>query len=152
MKSNKGVTLASLTIYIIVLVILLVIMTFISANYTSQISDVTVRGKISNESIKLYSFMVSDLKSANTVLEYSSNYIRLDNDVKYSIEYKYISEKENQRRQYDIYRNGVLVSEDLLDASFDYDLDSNAVTVNLKYIYNKVMVEKSQSFMIGRGY
>ena len=60
MKNNKGVTLASLTIYVIVLVIILVIFTFVSANFTSQITDVVGRGKISNESLKLYSFLIAD--------------------------------------------------------------------------------------------
>ena len=152
MKNKNGVTLASLTVYVIVLVIILVALTFVSANYTSQISEVTARGRVSNECTKLYSFLITDIKSANTVVEYADDFIRLDNDVKYLIKYKYINEKENQRKQYDIYRNDILISENVLDANFDYDNQNNTVAVNLKYIYGNVMLEKSQVFKVGKGY
>lgn len=152
MKNKKGVTLASLTVYVIVLVIILIAMTFISANYTSQISEVTAKGRISNEYTKFYSFLISDIKSANTVIEYADEYIRLDNDVKYSIKYKYVNDEENQKRQYEIYRNDIKISENILDANFDYNNQNNVLSVNLKYIYGNVMIEKSQDFRVGRGY
>lgn len=152
MNKKSGVTLASLTVYVIVLVIILVALTFVSANYTSQISDVTSRGRISNEYTKFYSFLISDLKSADTVIEYADNYIRLDNDIKYTIKYKYINENENQKRQYDIYRNDIKISENILDASFDYNNENNVLDINLKYLYGNVMLEKSQSFKVGRGF
>lgn len=152
MRNNKGVTLASLTVYVIVLVIVLVALTFVSANFTSQIADVTTKGRISNESTKVYSFLVTDVKSADSVVEYADNYLRLDNDVKYSIEYKFINEKENQRRQYEIYRNGVLISENILDANFDYDNQNNTVIINIKYFYGDTIITKSQAFKVGRGY
>ena len=117
MKNKRGVTLTSLTIYVIVLVIVLVIFTFISANYTSQIGQVTNRGKISNEALKIYSFLISDVKSANEALDYSDESLRLDNDVRYYI--KYISNRATERMQYEIYRNDVLIGENILDAKFD---------------------------------
>lgn len=150
MKNNKGVTLSSLTIYVIVLIVILVVLTFVSANFTSQISDVTARGNISNESLKLYSFLISDLKSANAVVEYADDFVRLDNDVKYSI--KYISNRATEKMQYEIYRNDVLISENILDANFNYDNTADALLVNLKYIYGKTVIEKAQTFKIGRGY
>ena len=87
MKSNRGVTLTSLTVYIIVLAIILVLLTFISANYTSQISEITNQGRISNEVIKLYSFIISDAKSSSKVSEFSDDFIRFDNGTSYSIKY-----------------------------------------------------------------
>ena len=148
MKNKRGVTLTSLTIYVIVLVIVLVIFTFISANYTSQIGQVTNRGKISNEALKIYSFLISDVKSANEALDYSDESLRLDNDVRYYI--KYIRNRATERMQYEIYRNDVLIGENILDAKFDYDEQKNVVSLNLKYMYGKVLVEKSQSFKVGR--
>ena len=52
--------------------------------------------------------------------------------------------------QYEIYRNDVLIGENILDAKFDYDEQKNVVSLNLKYMYGKVLVEKSQSFKVGR--
>lgn len=150
MKSKKGVTLASLTVYVIVLIIVLVILTFISANYTSQITQVVNRGRISNESLKFYSFLISDVKSAKNVVEYSDDFIRLDNDVKYTI--KYINNRATERMQYEIYRNDVLITENMLDAEFNYKPESKMVVVNLKYLYGNLLVEKNQEFKVGRGY
>lgn len=148
--NNKGVTLMSLTIYVIALTVILVILTFISANYTSQIATVNAQGKISNEYLKLYSFLIPDLKSANSVIEYSDDFLRLDNDIKYTI--KYINNRATEKMQYEIYRNDVLVAENILDAKFSYDEVQNILDVNIKYIYEKYLVEKHQSINVGRGY
>lgn len=148
--NNKGVTLMSLTIYVIALTVILVILTFISANYTSQIAAVNAQGKISNEYLKLYSFLIPDLKSANSVIEYSDDFFRLDNDIKYTI--KYINNRATEKMQYEIYRNDILVAENILDAKFSYDEVQNILDVNIKYIYEKYLVEKHQSINVGRGY
>lgn len=148
--NNKGVTLMSLTIYVIALTIILVMLTFISANYTSQISSVNAQGKISNEYLKLYSFLIPDLKSANSVIEYSDDFLRLDNDTKYTV--KYISNRATEKMQYEIYRNDILVAENILDAKFSYDEVKNILEIKIKYIYGKLLVEKHQSITVGRGY
>lgn len=148
--NNKGVTLMSLTIYVIALTIILVMLTFISANYTSQISSVNAQGKISNEYLKLYSFLIPDLKSANSVIEYSDDFLRLDNDTKYTV--KYISNRATEKMQYEIYRNDILVAENILDAKFSYDEVKNILDIKIKYIYGKLLVEKHQSITVGRGY
>lgn len=153
MKNNRGVTLTSLTIYIIVLMITLVVLTFVSANFTSQISEASGKGKISNEFIKLYSFLLTDIKASNSVAEFSDDYVRFDNNVRYSIKYlDSLKENDRQVRQYEIYRNDVLISENLLDANFDYNDKENLFIVNLKYIFGKTLIEKTQSFHVGRGY
>ncbi len=150
MENNRGITLASLTVYIIALVIILVALTFLSANFSSQIGEVIIRSGISNEYAKLCSFLISDLKSANNVLEFSDKFLRLDNDVKYEI--KYIENRATERMQYEIYKNDVLVAENFVDAKFDYDEENHACIVSLKYLYNKGLVEKTQSIRVGRGY
>lgn len=148
--NNKGVTLMSLTVYVIALTIILVILTFVSVNYTSQISAVNAQGKISNEYLKLYSFLIPDLKSANRVIEYSDDFLRLDNDIQYRV--KYINDRATEKMQYEIYRNDVLIAENILDAKFSYDEVANIFDVNVKYIYGKYLVEKHQSIAVGRGY
>ncbi|MBQ9314759.1 MAG: hypothetical protein IJ220_07210 [Clostridia bacterium] len=153
MKSNKGVTLASLTIYIIVLMIILIVLTFISANFTSRIVEATNRGKVSNECIKIYSFMLNDIKASNKVEEFSDDYVRFDNGVKYSIKYLYaLTSGDRQEKQYEIYRNNVLIAENMLDAKFDYDINENVFIVTVKYFYGKSFANKTQRFKVGRGY
>ena len=70
--------------------------------------------------------------------------------MKYTI--KYINNRATSKIQYEIYRNNVLISENILDANFDYDEESDSVIVHLKYIYGKIVVEKTQTFKVGRGY
>lgn len=148
MNKKGGVTLISLTVYVILLIVILVIFTFISANYTSQITEVVNKGKVSNEYIKIYSFLVTDLKSANRVVEYSEDFVRFDNDIIYTV--KYLSNRANETIQYELYRNDVLIGENILDAKFDYE--NGNLDFNLKYLYGKTMLEKSQSFKVGKGY
>lgn len=148
MKNNRGVTLTSLALYVVLLVILLVLFTFISANYTSQITEVVGQGKVANEYIKVYSFLISDVKSANTVLEYSKDFVRFDNDVTYTV--KYLSNRATERVQYEIYRDNVLISENIMDASFDYK-DGN-LSLYLEYIQGKNTIKKSHEFKVGKGY
>lgn len=136
MKNNKGVTLISLTIYIIVLVVVLILLTFISANFTARIAETASKGNVSNECIKIYSFLINDIKSSNKVEEYSDDYVRFDNNVKYSIKFLNTLESgDRQSRQYEIYRNNVLIAENLLDTSFDYDMNENVFIFNMKYFF-----------------
>ena len=152
MKKNKGVTLASLTIYIVVLVVILITLTFISANFTSQIVEATKRGKVSNECIKIYSSMLTDIKAANKVEEFSDDFVRFDNNVKYSIKYLDLSSGDRKERQYEIYRNNTLIAENILDAKFDYDADENVFILTIKYFFGKSFITRTQKFKVGRGY
>ena len=79
MRGQKGVTLTTLTIYIIVATIFLGTVAFININFMSELGQLTKRSKITNEMTKFYSFFVEDVKSAGKVLEYSDNYIKFDN-------------------------------------------------------------------------
>lgn len=148
MKNNRGVTLTSLALYVVLLGILLVIFTFISANYTSQIAEVVGQGKIANEYIKVYSFLIADVKSANSILEYSKDFVRFDNDVTYTV--KYLSNRATERIQYEIYRNNVLIGENIMDAKFDYK-DGN-LSLYLEYIQGKNTIRKSHEFKVGKEY
>jgi len=153
MKNNKGVTLASLAIYVIVLAVILVVLTFISANFTSRISDATATGKVSNECIKIYSYLLNDIKASNKVVEYADDYVRFDNDVKYTIKYvDTLSSGDRELKQYEIYRENVLIADNILDAEFDYNIDENIFILSFNYFYGKSFIKKTQAFKVGRGY
>lgn len=153
MKNNKGVTLASLTVYVIVLVIILVTLTFISGNFTSRIVEATNRGKVSNDCIKLYSFLLNDIKASNSISEFSDDFVKFDNDSKYTIKYlETLNEDKRQVKQYEIFRDDVLIAENMLDAKFDYDSEENVFILKINYYYGKTFVTKTQRFKVGRGY
>ena len=151
MKSNRGVTLASLTVYVIVLAIILIILTFVSSNFTSQVSEVTNKGKLSNEVLKLYSYIISDIKSSNKVIEYSDDFVRFDNNSKYYI--RYVNGSSNkEKNQYAIYKNDILISENIMDGKFKYDYENNTFSIDIKYFYGNTLVNESKTFKLGRGY
>lgn len=138
MKNNSGVTMLSLSVYIIVSVIVLATLSFLNINFMSQIADLTVKSEKSNEILKAQSFLLSDLKSANRVLEFSDKYLRLDNGIEYTVKYRSNERQEEQTFDiYELYRNNVLVSDELSNVSFGYDNDDNQEIVILKLYYTK---------------
>lgn len=138
MKNNSGVTMLSLSVYIIVSVIVLATLSFLNINFMSQIADLTVKSEKSNEILKAQSFLLSDLKSANRVLEFSDKYLRIDNGIEYTVKYRSNERQEEQTFDiYELYRNNVLVSDELSNVSFGYDNDDNQEIVILKLYYTK---------------
>jgi hypothetical protein len=67
MRSQKGVTLTSLSVYVVVSVIILASLTFLNINLMSQIADLSQKSELSNEMLKVQSMLISDIKSANEV-------------------------------------------------------------------------------------
>lgn len=138
MKNDKGVTMLSLSIYIVVSVIILATLSFLNINFMSQIADLTVKSEKSNEILKAQSFLLSDLKSANRVLEFSDKYLRLDNGTEYTVKYRANERKEEQTYDiYELYRNNVLVSDELSNVAFGFDNSEGQEIVILKLYYMK---------------
>mgnify|MGYP004476340749 CR=1 FL=1 len=154
MRGQKGVTLTTLTIYIIVATIFLGTVAFININFMSELGQLTKRSKITNEMTKFYSFFVEDVKSAGKVLEYSDNYIKFDNGVQYSVTYR--SNKESVGEQeYDVYeinRGSALITDKISGVFFDYNNEDKYIKVRLYYNDNDVIKNDEQFFKVGRGY
>ena len=154
MRGQKGVTLTTLTIYIIVATIFLGTVAFININFMSELGQLTKRSKITNEMTKFYSFFVEDVKSAGKVLEYSDNYIKFDNGVQYSVTYR--SNKESVGEQeYDVYeinRGSALITDKISDVFFDYNNEDKYIKVRLYYNDNDIIKNDEQFFKVGRGY
>ena len=154
MRSEKGVTLATLTIYIIVSTVLLGTLAFINVNYMSELGELTTKSKIINEITKFYSFFVEDVKTASNVLDYSESHIKFDNGVQYSIKYR--SNNKNEENQtynvYEVYRGDVLITDKFSGAFFDYNVDEGYVKVRLHATQDEIIKEEEQYFKVGRGY
>ena len=126
MRSQKGVTLTSLSVYVVVSVIILASLTFLNINLMSQIADLSQKSELSNEMLKVQSMLISDIKSANEVKQYSDDYLLFDNGVKYTIRYRANEEVSagatNQTYDiYELYRNEVLVTDKMTNLYFDYE-------------------------------
>lgn len=155
MKKDKGVTILSLSVYIIVSVVILATLSFLNINFMSQIADLTVKSEKSSEVLKAQAYILDDLKSADRVLEFSEKYLRLNNGVEYLVKYRANEQKEQQTFNiYELYRNDVLITDELSNVEFDFDNSDNEESVIVKLYYTKDNHVYGDSYQIkvGRGY
>ena len=133
-RNKKGVTLTSLSVYVVVSVIVLASLTFLNVNYMSQIAELSQKSEHINTLLKVKSMLITDIKSAREIKQYSKDYLLLDNGVEYKIKYR-ANEKKEANQTYDIYelyRNNVLVTDKMSNLSFDYQQEND------NYIENNV--------------
>ena len=153
MKKQNGVTLTTLTIYIVVATIFLGTLAFININFMSELGELTKRSKVINEMTKFYSFFIEDVKSAGRVLEFSENYIKFDNGVQYSVVYRSNDGITNDGYNiYEIYRGKALISDKLSGVFFDYNNEEEYIKVRLYYDDDEIIKNDEQFFKVGRGY
>lgn len=166
MNNKKGVTLASLSIYIIVSIVVLSTLTFININFMSEIAELSAKSEYANETMSAISSLVKDIKSANRVLDYSDKHLVFDNGVKYSIKYRANSKATRNasgeiEQTYDVYelsRNDVIVTDKLTDISFGYEekydeyLQENFITWVTIKIADANMKQDEIYVRVGKGY
>ena len=155
MKKQNGVTILSLSVYIIVSVVILATLSFLNINFMSRIADLTVKSEKGSEVLKVQAFVIADLKSANRVLGFSNKYLRLDNGTEYLIKYRANEKEEEQTYNiYELYRNNVLVTDELSNIEFGFDnsLGQEVITMKLYYTKDDNVYGSDYSIKVGRGY
>lgn len=125
MRTQKGVTLVSLTIYVIVMTIVVAIVATISTYfYTNMNSNYDTINPLA-EYTKFNSFFSEQVNHENIkILECEESYIVFDNEV----QYLYIPENKG------IYRNQVKICNDVENCKFEYKIKNgkNIVVVTIK--------------------
>ncbi|MBQ9266702.1 MAG: hypothetical protein IJ217_00185 [Clostridia bacterium] len=173
MKKENGVTLTSLTIYIITAGIIVVMLAFLNANFFSQMTELTNKTAVANEYSKFCSSFITDLKASNSVAEYNENAIKFTNGSLYEIRELKNADGTTTNR-YAIYRNSVKLCEnvaskyfELIDTSgngigeyvlspyFDYDHLENTVRIILSFNKDGDTANEfdtQQIYLVGQGY
>lgn len=152
MKNNKGITLTSLTIYVIVAGTVIASLAFININFVSQIGALSKKADIINEYSKFYSSFLTDVKNSSDVTTYTKNEVVLSNGVKYSIK------KVPNRNEYAVYKNSIVICEGIvLDDSgsapyFDYDYMNNNLIVSLRFKNDGYEIFLNNGFEVGKGF
>lgn len=124
-NNEKGITLASLVIYIIIFMIIIAIMTTISTFFFNNINGAINTPRYVSEFNKFTMFFGVDIKN-NTTAVVTPNTIEFENGLKY--EYK-----DNS-----IYRNNVRIAKDIISCNFTGDIytvnsvDKNIINVDIK--------------------
>lgn len=125
MKSQKGVTLISLTIYVIAMVTIVAIVTVISGFFYTNMEGASNTINPLTEYTKFNSFFTDEVNHSNIkILDCGENYVVFDNGVQYT----YISENKG------IYRNKVKIANEVQSCSFEYKIKNgkSVVTVTLQ--------------------
>ena len=159
--NKRGITLASLTIYVVVATIVVGVLSFLNAQFFKNINELNQESQIVSEDLNFKAFLISDIKRSKSaeVSEFNSRLFRLSNDVKYEIR---ALEESNGQKRYAVYRNDVQVAKgivpfepgELLNAStepsFDYDMLTNSLKVNLKFTDGKNTYIDRTSYSVGQ--
>lgn len=156
MKNNKGISLISLSIYVIVATLLVGTLTFMNANFFSKISDMTTKTELESEYTKFISAFLKDLKNSSKVSEYSSTKLKFSNNASYEI--RMIAGETAAENQYAIYRDSIKVCEGIVNSkdgnapTFEYDLNENAVTISIRFADESYEWLENGTYRVGRGY
>ena len=141
-KNQRGVTLVALTIYIIIFIIIIGIVTTISTYFYSGIGEVVDTPKYLSEFNKFTMFFVADIKNYNNA-EVTNNKIVFQNGPTYTYKDEHI------------YRNDVEIAKYIMSCTFSpkkYAVDKttkNLINVDMKIGKNdKKSVEKNIDFTL----
>ena len=119
MKSQKGITLISLTIYIIGMTIAVSVITVLSSYFYTNVDDNTQNIELYAEYTKFDSFFSQEVNHSNIkVVECKNNYVIFDNGV------QYMFVPENNA----IYKDKVKVCKEVESCNFSYTIK------NAKYV------------------
>lgn len=123
MKSQKGISLISLTVYIIVMVVIVAIISLISSYFYTNLKETEGNLNPLTEYTKFNSFFADEVNHSNIkVLECEQNYVVFDNGVQYTF--------VNENRA--IYRNKVKVCQKVENCTFEYKIKNGKTVVNVK--------------------
>ncbi len=160
--NNKGITLASLTIYVVVATIVISILAFLNAQFFKNISELTNESRIVSEDLNFKAFLISDIKRNKdiNVSEFNNRQFTLSNNIKYEI--RALDDDLTQGKRYAVYRNDAQIAKGIVpfldsevttgnvDPSFDYDTASNILKVNLKFSDGYNSYVDQTSFSVGQ--
>ena len=154
---NKGVTITSLTIYVIVATIIIGVLLFLNVQFFSNMGELTKEANIDGNKIEFKSAFISDLKGSANVLEYSNNRIKLGNNVVWEV--RALSDAKTDREAYAIFRNDVKIADYIIKNPvvaanqsykfFDYDAIGNFVKTDWVYSDGNKFDYEYSSYLVG---
>lgn len=123
MKSEKGITMTALVIYIIVFMLILGIMATITNSFYTNIGLIKNAPSYAEEFNKFSMFFIQDVKKHNDVAAVSSSQLEFEDGTIY------------QYKEQKIYRNGVVLSKNVEKFSFTKStIVVDAVTKNIIHV------------------
>lgn len=134
MKSQKGITLASLAIYIVLIFIVLAILATVTSNFQNGVKEITKEGTEITEINKFNMFFLQEVKKQGNEIDKVSN-----NEILFTTGNKYTFKNDNN-----IYLNdGIKVAENIENCVFSSKLENGktviVVTIKVEKIEEQVI-------------
>lgn len=142
MKSNKGVTLTILIIYIIALSIVIGVLTNISNNFYANTKYIMDNGKYISEFNKFNMYFIEDVKNNSNIYSITGNEIIFEDGTIYT--YKSNPDKA-------IYRNNVKICRNIESCVFT-KTEETVNSINKKIINVSVIFDASELFETSTDY
>lgn len=142
MKSEKGITLMSVIVYVVSMVIVIAIISVITTYFYNNIGKIGENIDPSKEYTKFASFFTEEVnKKGNKVLDCNtsnkdSNYIVFTSGNQYTFQ-------DNK-----VYQNKVKIAEGIKSMSFSYQITNNKEVVIVKYKLQDNVSEKTATFTL----
>lgn len=138
MREEKGITLISLIIYIILLIVVVGILSTISQHFYSNTSYITDMGKYASEFNKFNMYFIEDIKNNSNIYSIDANKIVFEDGTIYTY--------SNQA----IYRNKVEICSNIYSCIFSNkeEIDENNFTkkiINVKLIIKGAKLFESEN-------
>lgn len=125
MKSEKGVTLITLTIYVIVMIIVVGIIAVVTGVFMKDLQEANFYNDPITEYTAFNSYFSEEVNhSGREVTECNGDYIIFDNNVQYS----FIAENQG------IYRNQVKICWDIEDCTFSTGVENGKTVVTVHFV------------------
>lgn len=123
MKSQRGVTLTSLVVYVVAITIIVSIMAVITTNFYKTIDDSNSNIEPYVEYTKFNSYFTDDInKESIKILDCNNNYIALNDEVQYT----YVSENKA------IYKNRVKICKDVTACRFSTEIKNGKEVIKIQ--------------------
>lgn len=125
MKSQKGITLISLTIYIIVMIAVIGIIAVVTGTFMESLEDANFYNDPIAEYTAFNSYFSEEVNYTNIkILACEENYVIFDNGVQYS----FIEENQG------IYRNKVKICWDVEECTFSQSIENEKTVITVHFV------------------
>lgn len=125
MKSERGITLISVTIYIIVMAIVVGIIAVISGFFYNSIEDADTAKQPAQEYTEFNRFFSDEVnRSGAKILVCEETYIIFDNNAEYS----FVAENKG------VYKNGVKICNNVDSCTFSKDSQNGKTTITVNMV------------------
>ena len=129
MKSQNGITLASLTIYIIAMVIVVATIATITKYFYGNINGLSTRTDAAKEYTSFSSYFISEVNNReNAVLKVSED----SSEIIFTSGNQFKFAKKDGSSKGIVYYNKAIICKEVESCQFSFDKDTNTVDVTMK--------------------